>query len=152
MPIYFYSTRNDYGEFSNFSAHGVTIEGKYYPTTEHYFQSQKYAGVNPAREEQIRLAKSPKAAAEMGRERQYPLRPDWEQAKDDIMRVAVRAKFNQHAGLGKLLLSTGDEELVEATSSDYYWGCGTNGGGKNMLGKILMEVRAELRRQEPSGN
>src|SRR4051812_45750805 len=106
MPIYFYSIRNDYGEFSNFSAHGVTIEGKYYRTTEHYFQSQKYAGVNPTREEQIRVAKSPKDAADMGRDRKYPLRLDWEQVKDDIMRVAVHTKFSQHADLGKLLLST----------------------------------------------
>jgi len=33
------------------------------------------------------------------------------------------------------------EELIEQTSTDYYWGCGTNGTGKNMLGKILMQVR-----------
>ena len=84
-------------------------------------------------------------AAELGRERHRPLRPDWEAVKDDVMRVAVRAKFTQHEELRELLLSTGDEALVEHTTNDAYWGDGGDGSGKNMLGKILMEVRAELR-------
>jgi N-glycosidase YbiA len=50
-----------------------------------------------------------------------------------------------HEDIQKILLDTGDEELIEATTNDYYWGCGTNGTGKNMLGRILMEVRAEVR-------
>jgi ribA/ribD-fused uncharacterized protein len=84
----------------------------------------------------------------MGRDRDRPLRADWEQVKDDVMREAVRQKFLTHADIQKVLLATGDEELVEATSNDYYWGCGTNGTGKNMLGKILMEVRREIRSAE----
>jgi ribA/ribD-fused uncharacterized protein len=143
MPIHFYSTRDAYGCFSNFSAHGIQLKGVWWPTSEHYFQAQKFAGT--PHEEQVRLAKSPKQAAEMGRERSRPLRGDWEQVKDDVMREAVLQKFLTHADIQQTLLSTGDEELVEATSNDYYWGCGTNGTGKNMLGKILMEVRAEIR-------
>ena len=61
------------------------------------------------------------------------------------MRVAVRAKFEQHEELAAKLLSTGNSKLIEKTSGDYYWGCGTNGTGKNMLGVILMQVREELR-------
>ena len=83
----------------------------------------------------------------MGRERSRPLRRDWESVKDDIMREAVRQKFTEHEDIRAVLLATGDEELVEKTSGDYYWGCGTDGTGKNMLGQILMEVRAELRDQ-----
>jgi N-glycosidase YbiA len=83
--------------------------------------------------------------ARMGRSRARPLRPDWNEAKDDIMRRAVLRKFETHAGIRDLLLATGDEELVEKTTSDYYWGCGTDGTGTNMLGKILMEVRDILR-------
>jgi ribA/ribD-fused uncharacterized protein len=143
MPIYFYSTRDAYGCFSNFSAHGVQLKGKWWPTSEHYFQAQKFAGTE--HEEQVRLAKSPKQAAEIGRERNRPLRADWEQVKDDAMREAVRQKFLSHKDIQEVLLSTGDEELIEKTTNDYYWGCGTNGTGKNMLGKILMEVRAEIR-------
>ena len=143
MPIYFYSTRDAYGCFSNFSAHGVQLKGKWWPTSEHYFQAQKFAGTE--HEEQVRLAKSPKQAAEIGREPTRPLRADWEQVKDDAMREAVRQKFLTHKDIQEVLLSTGDEELIEKTTNDYYWGCGTNGTGKNMLGKILMEVREEIR-------
>jgi N-glycosidase YbiA len=145
MPIYFYSTRDAYGCFSNFSAHGIELKGAWWPTSEHYFQAQKFAGTD--HEEAVRRAKTPKQAAEMGRDRSRPLRPDWEQVKDDIMREAVRQKFLAHKDIQQILLGTGDEELIEATTNDYYWGCGTNGTGKNMLGTILMEVRAELRSQ-----
>ncbi|MCU0490736.1 MAG: NADAR family protein [Chloroflexaceae bacterium] len=143
MPIYFYSTRDAYGCFSNFSAHGFELKGTWWRTSEHYFQAQKFAGT--AHEEAVRQARTPKDAANMGRQRTRPLRPDWEQVKNDVMREAVRAKFRAHADIRQTLLDTGDEELIEATSSDYYWGCGTDGTGKNMLGNILMEVRAELR-------
>jgi ribA/ribD-fused uncharacterized protein len=80
-----------------------------------------------------------------GPERRRPLRADWEQVKDDVMREAVRAKFRAHADLRAELLATGDEELVENAPGEYYWGCGADGSGKNMLGRILMELRAELR-------
>jgi ribA/ribD-fused uncharacterized protein len=143
MPIYFYSARDSYGCFSNFSAHGITLKGNWWPTSEHYFQAQKFAGTE--HEEQVRLAKTPKQAAEMGRQRSRPLRADWEQIKDDVMREAVLAKFRTHLDIQTILLSTDDEELIEATSNDYYWGCGTSGTGKNMLGKILVEVREQIR-------
>ena len=81
----------------------------------------------------------------MGRDRKKPLRPDWEAVKDDIMREAVGAKFRQHADLGVLLLATGDALLVEHTANDSYWGDGGDGSGRNMLGRILMEVREALR-------
>ncbi len=64
--------------------------------------------------------------------------------KDIVMKKAVLQKFMTHTELRELLLSTGDEEIIEATHDDYYWGCGKNGTGKNILGKILMEVRAIL--------
>lgn len=64
------------------------------------------------------------------------------------MRRALQAKFAAHPGLQALLLSTGDEPLIEATTGDYYWGCGTNGDGLNRLGELLMELRAALRAQQ----
>ncbi|HEY9300276.1 MAG TPA: NADAR family protein, partial [Phormidium sp.] len=80
MTIYFYSTREKYGCFSNFSPHGFELDGFYWPTSEHYFQAQKFVGTPHA--DQIRQVKTPKDAARMGRERSRPLRPDWEQVKD----------------------------------------------------------------------
>ena len=93
----------------------------------------------------IRQAASPSAAKITGRSKQHLLRPDWERVKDDVTRRAVRAKFETHADHRAELLATGDEELVENAPRDYYRGCGSDGSGKNMLGKILMEVREALR-------
>ena len=143
MPISFYSTREPYGEFSNFAKFGVKIGGEWWPTTEHYFQAQKFDA--PDYRRKIRDADTPKRAADLGRSRSIPLRPDWESVKDDVMRACVLKKFETHPDLRALLLSTGDEELIENAPGDYYWGCGKDGLGKNMLGKILEEVRAALR-------
>jgi hypothetical protein len=143
MTIYFYGTRTQYGCFSNFSRHGFELDGVWWPTSEHYFQAQKFAGTPHA--DQIREVKTPKDAARMGRDRSRPLRSDWERVKDDIMRKAVLHKFETHADIREVLLSTGDAPIVENAPGDYYWGCGADGSGKNMLRQILMEVREILR-------
>ncbi len=141
--IKFYLTGDAYGGFSNFAAFPIRLKDVVWSTTEHYFQAQKFAGT--AHEEEVRLAESPMIAARMGRERARPLRADWESVKDDIMREAVLAKFEQHADLRDLLISTGDAELIEHTKNDAYWGDGGDGSGKNLLGRILMEVRQRLK-------
>jgi ribA/ribD-fused uncharacterized protein len=141
--INFYSVSEEYGCFSNFSPHPITLEGKTWPTTEHYFQSQKFAG-SPD-EEEVRQAKSPMIAARMGRSRKRPLRKDWESIKDQIMYEAVLAKFTRHDDLRETLLATGDSKIVEHTENDTYWGDGGDGRGKNRLGQILMRVREALR-------
>ncbi|WP_013323923.1 NADAR family protein [Gloeothece verrucosa] len=144
MAIYFYSTREQpYGCFSNFSQHGFELEGFWWPTSEHYFQAQKFP--NHPWQDQIRKAKTPKDAAKMGRDRRYPLRSDWEEIKDEIMKRAVWQKFTTHADIREILLQTGDELIVENSPIDYYWGCGADGTGKNRLGEILMAVREILR-------
>lgn len=141
--INFYSTSGAYGSFSNFSRHSIFLKGKRWPTSEHFFQAQKFAGTEY--EEKVRAAKKPSEAAELGRSRKLPLRRDWESVKDQIMLEAVRAKFTQHADLQEILLGTGDAKLVEHTANDNYWGDGGDGSGKNRLGQTLMQVRAELR-------
>jgi ribA/ribD-fused uncharacterized protein len=148
MSIYFYGSKEQpYGCFSNFSAHGFELDGVWWPTSEHYFQAQKFAGA-PQHVEEVRRAQSPKQAAMRGRSRARPLRADWEQVKDDVMRRGVLRKFETHAEIRAVLLGTGEEEIVENAPHDYYWGCGQDGSGKNMLGKVLMEVRAILRERE----
>ena len=147
MAIYFYSQHDDpHGVFSNFSAHGFSVGGRHYPTSEHYFQAQKFTE-SPEDYKAVATAPSPKIAADRGRERTRPLRPDWDAVKDDVMRLALREKFAAHSALRDVLLATGDEELIEETSSDDYWGCGTNRTGKNRLGELLMELRESLRKK-----
>src|SRR3989442_3505202 len=141
--ILFYRINEPYGSFSNFSPHPIELKGRIWASSEHYFQAQKFAGTE--HEEAVRFAKSPMVAARMGRSRERPLRSDWEAAKDDIMREVLRAKFSQHPELRSLLLSTGDAQLVEHTRNDRYWADAGDGTGKNRLGQLLMELRAELR-------
>ncbi len=140
--INFHLKGDAYGEFSNFASFPIQLDGKTWLTTEHYFQAQKFAGTK--HEEQIRLAPSPIKAAKMGRDRNRPLRPDWQTVKDDIMRRALLAKFTQHPGLKSLLLGTGNAKLVEHTENDNYWGDGGDGTGRNMLGILLMEIRGQI--------
>jgi ribA/ribD-fused uncharacterized protein len=146
--IRFYSTRDTYGAFSNFYRAPIRLKGRTWPTSEHYFQAQKFAGT--PREEEIRRAASPTIAARLGRSRRHRLRPDWERVKESVMREAVLAKFTQHADLRALLLGTGDAVLVEHTENDSYWGDGGDGSGRNRLGHVLMSVRQELRDGETS--
>ncbi len=147
MPIKFYRERDEpYGCFSNFSPHSFHRDGQTWPTVEHYFQAMKFAGTS--HEDEVRLATAPMIAKTMGNDRARPLRADWDAVKDDIMRQAVRAKFTQHADIRAALLGTGDEELIEDAKNDAYWGGGADGTGKNMLGKVLMEVCDELRAKQ----
>jgi N-glycosidase YbiA len=144
MPILFYKTdERPYGCFSNFSAHGFVLDDTWWPTSEHYFQAQKFAGTPYV--DYIQQAGSPKEAAQLGRQPTFPLRPDWQKVKDDVMLRAVLRKFEAHTDIRAILLATGDEEIIENTTHDYYWGCGTDGSGRNMLGQILMQVRQILR-------
>jgi ribA/ribD-fused uncharacterized protein len=146
--IHFYAVSDAYGFFSNFSPHPVRLKGRTWRTSEHHFQAQKFAGTE--HEEAVRQARSPMGAARMGRSRQRPLRADWERVKDAVMREAVLAKFSQHEELRAALIGTAEAEIIEHTENDAYWGDGGDGRGRNMLGRILMSVRDELRRQEPA--
>lgn len=141
--ILFYGAENEHGYMSNFADYPIKLDGKVWPTTEHYFQAMKFVGTEHV--EVIRAAKSPNRAATLGRSRKRPLRSDWESVKDDVMRKAVWAKFTQHEAIANELLATGEAKLVENTTRDTYWGCGSNGRGRNMLGIILVETRAKLR-------
>lgn len=143
MSIEFYSTKDPYGEFSNFAAFGFRIDGHWYPTSEHYFQAMKFE--DESYQQKIRETKSPMIAARLGRSRKVKIRDDWEEVKVDVMRTAIRAKFAEHSELQVLLLGTDEHSLVEAAGRDYFWGVGKDGSGQNWLGKILMEVRSELR-------
>jgi len=147
MSIKFWKTKDPYGEFCNFSRHPIKLDGRTWKTTEHYFQAQKY--VNTTRYEMIANATTPREAANLGRDRSLPIRADWENIKDDVMRKCVLEKFTTYPDLGALLIATSDQEIIEDSPYDYYWGIGKEGSGKNMLGKILMETREILKKNYP---
>eukprot|EP01119_Soliformovum_irregulare_P012235 TRINITY_DN3168_c0_g1_i4.p1 TRINITY_DN3168_c0_g1~~TRINITY_DN3168_c0_g1_i4.p1 ORF type:complete len:732 (+),score=173.74 TRINITY_DN3168_c0_g1_i4:387-2582(+) len=94
--------------------------------------------------DKIRSAPSPEKAAELGASRKHPLRPDWEDVKMDVMREIVLCKFQQNEECQKLLLTTGNKQIVEHNRKDSFWGDGADGRGANHMGQILMSIREEL--------
>lgn len=145
--ISFYSTKGEYGWGSNFYRASIEMDGKVWPTSEHYYQAQK--AITYSDKELIRSAESPKEAARLGRT--LLIRDDWVAVRYNVMKVAVRAKFNQHPALARKLMATGDKDIVEwtegTTLADPVWGNAPDKNGNpglNLLGKALMEIREEL--------
>lgn len=142
--IKFYKQYGPLGYLASYSDHGFEYDGEYWPTTEHFYQAQKF--LDPSLRQKIRNAPTPKEASIIGRDRNNPLRKDWDIIKKDIMYIAVLEKFKANPDIKQKLLDTGDEEIVEATTKEYYWGCGPDGTGENNYGKILCAVREKLKK------
>lgn len=136
--------RGFFGEFrflSNFWPAQVRFEGDIYPSVEHAYQAAK--SLDPVIRAEIRRLEKPGKAKRLGS--RLEVRPDWEQVRVGVMRDLVGQKFRVHEELGRQLLATGRAELIEENSwSDTFWGV-CEGEGENRLGRILMEVREELR-------
>jgi ribA/ribD-fused uncharacterized protein len=143
--IYFYDRDKPYYELTNFYGPApIVIQGKRWPSVEHFFQAIKFMPAEPLLSERVRALPAPREALQFSREHGAHVRSDWAQIKNDVMLEAVRAKFIQHPHLGLLLAATGTATLVEHTSNDSYWGDGGDGSGRNQLGLTLMRVRSEL--------
>lgn len=150
--IRFYrASEKPFGAFSNLYRREIEFEGELYPTSEHAYQAGK------ARKAEVKKwlmeAPSPSLLAMAAHGLYYwDVAPGWSTNKFDRMRAVLRAKFTQHADLRELLLSTGEVQLIETATVDNevnrLWG-EVNGVGRNMLGVMLMELRAELRIEAP---
>lgn len=151
MPevIRFYrANERPYGAFSNLFRREIVFEGARYMTSEHAYQ------VGKARKPEVKAwlmaAPSPALLAMAAHGLYYwDITPGWSKTKFDRMRAVLRAKFTQHEDLQKLLLSTNGARLIETATVDNavnrLWG-EVNGVGENMLGKMLMELRLDLKR------
>jgi len=162
--LYFGRDREQFGFLSHFHPAAIGLDGEVWPTVEHYYQFQK--SPEPAYRQAIREARTPGMAKRLAappqaprrvsaqswfRKNGVPPRPDWHEVKLGIMRRADRAKFTQHRDLAERLLATGEAELVEDSSSEPFWGVGPEGRGGNWAGRVLMEIREELRGRETGG-
>jgi ribA/ribD-fused uncharacterized protein len=144
--IEFNSKSEAYNELSNFHWSPFLLEGKTWPTVEHYFQAQKFPA-DPVLQEKVRAAKTALGAKRLGRTKTAAFRSDWESIKDEVMYTGIKAKFQQNPVLATLLLETGTAWLVEKAPRDSYWGSGPNGCGKNKTGHIIMRIRQDLASQ-----
>ena len=147
-PLHFYHHTEPFGEFSNFYRSPIELDGRIWPTTEHYFQAQKFIHDEAHVHNVLQSSKAIEALL-YSRKHRSAIRQDWAQVKDGVMLRACMAKFEQHPSLQELLLSTGNRKLVEHTTKDSYWGDGGDGSGRNQLGITLMQVRDNLRGRQP---
>lgn len=139
--IKFYKNTDPFGFCSNFYPCKFYLYSKWWTNVEAAYQAKKC--VNQEDFELIWNAKSPREARNLGQK--VKLIDGWDTIKYCIMLECVLAKFLQNPNLAAELLTSGDEELVEDSTVDYYWGCGKDGSGLNMLGKVLTEVRSILK-------
>jgi ribA/ribD-fused uncharacterized protein len=152
MAVLICKVRDEHGWLGNMAPYPVEWNGKLFRTTEALFQSLRFQG-NDAVVEVIRSEKSPMAAkfAAKKHKDQMKITPCGEQDVEN-MQVCLGIKLGQHPELIERLLETGDEQIVEDCSkrkrgSSLFWGAALIGDkweGRNMLGKLWMELRNEL--------
>lgn len=131
------------GEFaflSNFAPCKINMMGITFPTLEYAFQAAKTKDASKRRH--IALLMTPGKAKRAGRE--LSLRSDWNLVRVNVMEWLLRQKFSQEPFKSQLI-ATGERELIEGnTWGDTFWGV-CNGEGRNMLGKLLMQIREEIK-------
>ena len=140
------SFEGKYSFLSNFYACQTEYHNVKYPTSEHAYQAAKTA--NPIQKEAIRKADTPDDAKRLGR--RVEIKSNWDEIKDEVMYEIVSNKFKNKRMQAKLL-ATENEILVEGN----YWHDNHFGScyckkclqlpKENILGKILMRVRDELK-------
>ena len=141
--IDFYQKYDAYGGFSNFSDYPFYLQDRYWRTSEHYYQAQKFKR-NSKMFNAIQQSKTATESKELAYSSEIHY-DDWENKKMLFMYNALITKFRQNETLKKELIDTDKNYIVEQAVDDYYWGCGADGTGKNILGRLLMYVRDELK-------
>lgn len=145
--ITFSSAYKEHGFLSNFYPLKMNIDGRVYYHVEGFYQSHKHAA-RPDIFDDIANITSPyecKKASRLHEMNEEELN-EWNlKTKFIIMKRALFIKFSMSKTMYDMLLSTGDAELIEFAPYDECWGDGRNNRGRNMLGKMLMEIRRSLR-------
>lgn len=142
---------HDFYVLSNFSAFNLHWSGLVFPTSEHAYHWAKFEANYTSLRHELQTAPSAHEAFKLAERNKHCRRPDWDAVKVGIMLDILRAKAEQHEYVRRKLLDTGDRELVEDSWRDDFWGWGPNRDGKNMLGRLWMQVRAELRADAHNG-
>lgn len=154
--IAFWKVGSEYGVFSNWYLRYMIIHAKRYNSVEQYMMYQKAMLFGDEEiADEIMQTYNMREIKALGRKVRNFDNKKWDEVKYDIVLTAVKAKFTQYDDLKEILLETGDAEIVEASPYDRIWGIGTNRPheimnkqkwkGQNLLGKVLMQVREELK-------
>ncbi len=146
--IYIQSTQQENGFLNTFFKieNGFIVDGLSYNSSEHFFQSKKFEYSDPCYFETVRTSPSSNKAHQLGNTRNGGiLRPDWDAVKFDVMYQANFEKFSQNEELRKMLIDTGDKKISQLSNNDKFWSVTPN-GGKDLLGKILMNIRETLKK------
>lgn len=143
--VFFYE--QDHYYLSNFSAFKVHYRNRWFDTSEHCYHWMRFEG-DPVHGINVRMAPSAHEAYKYAQKWKHEQLSDWEARKIDVMRDILREKARQHEYVRRKLLETEDRELIENSWRDPFWGWGENRDGLNMLGKLWMQIRAELRVQK----
>ena len=141
MAIKFYKSNDPYGFLNNFYRSRFFLYHHWWNWVEAPYQAMKTMDVEAY--DKIRLATTPREARDIGQT--VPIHDSWEEIKIQVMYDCCLAKFTQNQDLMDKLMGTGEEELIEDSPVDSFWGCGADGKGQNHLGKVLMRVRKDLR-------
>lgn len=137
------SFRGQYRFLSNFYPAKVLLDNIEYPTVEHAYQAAKTTDL--ILRQQIKEAPTPGKARKLGKSIEIKMSvPAWDCIRTSIMYKLLQQKFSDPK-LHKMLLDTGDAELVEGNWwNDTFWGK-YKGEGKNVLGVLLMLIRDECK-------
>ena len=148
-------TNAPWGEFSNFAPLAVPIAAGpwQFRTSEALYQAAKF-GAAPAVQRRIACAPTAREAAAIGRGENAGLDPDWNARRVNAMRWVLRMKREANAaGIDAALAATGARAIVEVSTRDAWWGAkpaGDNYRGENVLGRLWMELRQQLRDGDPA--
>ncbi len=145
--VFFYE--QDFYPLSNFSAFTLMWQGIRFFTSEAAYHWEKFPD-HPELRKSIANAPSAHEAFKLAGTYRHIRRKDWDDVKVNIMGDILRAKVNQHEYVRRKLLDTGIRQLVEDSWRDAFWGWGPDKDGKNALGVLWMEIRAEVRDRDTS--
>jgi len=158
--VFFFSKEPENKEFSSFYDTTFKLDDVEYKSAEHALQAIKAKTFGDEENfKKIVKAKSAQSAKSFGKKVDKFDDKIWDEKKEDVMRQILRAKFSQNPDARKKLLDTADKTIANADPRDNYWGIGTSATttiaknpskwkGENKLGKLLMELREELRAED----
>ncbi len=143
--IEFYKEFGELGYLANYASYGFTKDGIFYKTVEHYYQAMKFP------EGKIRssiiAAETPKEASNIGRDRNNKRIDNFKSIKKQVMFEGILEKFRQNRDIAYKLIETRNKDIAEATIDEYYWGIGKDKTGENNIGKIIVKVREQIKKE-----